>query len=113
MSDEPIKDNSDMPDEEDQGKTLFDFLDKFDAEDYKVFFSQFKEMAMETRRARLVERKTLSWPVFGLIAVIFLAVTVLAWIGRIEGHYVTSFGGIIVGYMLSFLEVSFTPIKTN
>lgn len=102
-----------MPDEEDQGKTLFDFLDKFNAEDYKVFFSQFKDMAMETRSAKLVERKTLSWPVFGLIAFIFSAVAVLAGIGRIEGHYVTSFGGMIVGYMLSFLELSFTPTSTD
>ena len=99
MSDEPNSEYPERKDEEDQGKTLYDFLDKFNAEDYKVFVNQFKDIAMETRRARLAERKTLSWPVFSLIAIIFLAVTALAWIGRIEGHYVTSVGGVIVGYM--------------
>ena len=109
MSDNNIINDSELNDEEYKGKTLYDFLDKFDAEDYKVFVSQFKEMAMETRSARLAERKTLSWPVFGLIAIIFLAITALAWVGQIDGHYVTSVGGVIAGYMLSFLETSFKP----
>ena len=31
-----------------QGKTLYDFLDKFGPEDYKVFLREFKEIALET-----------------------------------------------------------------
>ena len=72
-----------------------------------MFIREFKEMALETRNARLAERKTVSWPIFFLIAIIFLAITALAWVGQIEGHYVTSVGGVIAGYMLSFLETSF------
>ena len=105
--------SEELPDKEDQGITLLDFLGKFEADDWKVFISEFKEMAIETRRARLVERKTLSWPVFFIITLIFSAVTALAWIGKIEGHYVTGFGGVIVGYMLSYLEVSFSPSEIN
>ena len=44
---------------------------------------------------------------FFLIAIIFLAITALAWVGQIEGHYVSSVGGVIAGHMLSFLETSF------
>ena len=49
MSDESVGKNSDELEEEDHGKTIYDFLDKFDGEDYKVFIREFKEMAMETR----------------------------------------------------------------
>ncbi len=113
MSDESHNENNEPLIEESDGKTLYDFLDKFDAEDYKVFVTEFKEMAIETRKARLVETRTLSLPVFGIITLIFSAITILAGYGRIEGHYVTSVGGVIVGYMLSFLEVSFAPKTTS
>ena len=109
MSDELITNNSETSDEEEKGKTIYDFLDKFSPEDYKVFINEFKEMTLETRHARLAERKTLSWPVFMHLAMILLAITALAWIGKIEGYYVTSVGGVIAGYMLSFLETSFKP----
>ena len=109
MSEKLNDDNSIMSDEEDTGKTIYDFLDKFSPEDYKTFIHEFKEMALETRHVRLAERKTLSWTVFMLLAMILLAITALAWIGKIEGYYVTSVGGVIAGYMLSFLETSFKP----
>ena len=75
-------------------------------------YYQLKEILLEIRKARLAERKSLSWPVFLLIAIIFASVAVLAWDGRIEGHYVTTMGGVIIGYMLSFLEVSFSPSES-
>lgn len=108
LSDE-FKETSNEKFSETDGKTIYDFLDKFTADDYKHFIDQFKEIAKETRHARLTETKTLSQPVFLLIAIIFVSITTLAWKGTIEGHYVTSVGGVIVGYMLSFLEVSVKP----
>jgi len=64
MSDESTDNNSDTLDDEGQGKTLYDFLDKFDGEDYKVFIREFKEMALETRNARLAESNTFSLRTF-------------------------------------------------
>ena len=80
---------------------------KFEAKDWNEIAESIKEMLIEVRKASLAEKKSLSWPVFILIAIIFASVVLLAGMGRIEGHYVTALGSVIIGYMLSFLEISF------
>ena len=110
MSNEAPSTNNKNNEEHEGEPSFWNMLaEKFEADDWRELARELKEILLEVRKARLAEKKSLSWPVFLLIAVIFASVAILAWDGRIEGHYVTTMGGVIVGYMLSFLEVSFSP----
>ena len=92
-----------------EGKTLWDFVDKFSAEEWKSIISELADKSYRVAQLRFQEKRTISWPIFGLIAFIFASVAILAYTGRIEGHYVTSLGGVIVGYLLSFLGETVSP----
>lgn len=81
-------------------------FDTYTADDWTKLTDKAGEVLVNLRTASTAEKRTLSKPVFSLIAIIFLSIVVLAVCGKIEGNYVTSFGGVIVGYLLSFLEVS-------
>jgi len=68
---------------------------------------------LQLNTLRMNEKKTISWPIIGLIALIFMSVVYLAGNGQIEGHYVTSMGGVIVGYLLSFLGETVSPPQSH
>jgi len=94
------------------GRTIQYAFEHYEAEDWDKLMKSLGELMDKSRSANLAEKRTLSLPVFGIIAFIFLGIIVLAWLGQIDGQYVTSIGGVIVGYLLSFLGESFTK-NTN
>lgn len=108
MADKELEFNENEQSEE-IGKTLWDFVDKFTADEWREIIGDIADKSYRIAQLRFQEKRTISWPIFGLIAFIFLAVSILAFVGNIEGHYVTSLGGVIVGYLLSFLGETVTP----
>lgn len=45
--------------------------------------------------------RTLSWPAFATLSVVFGLLSVLAWRGIVPGHLVSASGGAIVGFLVS------------
>jgi len=84
------------------------FLD-YSPEQWQPLVKEIGEQIFRIASTRSGERRALSWPVFVLIGAVFVMVFILAFIGRIEGHYVTAIGGVIVGYLLSFLGEYLSP----
>lgn len=89
------------------GRTVEYAFENYKAEDWEKLFQAFTEMMIKTKKASTAEKKTLSWPVFAIITLIFAGVLALVAIDKIEGQIVTSIGSVIVGYLLSFLGGSF------
>ena len=89
------------------GRTIEYAFEHYQAEDWEKMFQALTDLLIKTKTASTVEKRTLSWPVFALIALIFGGVLYMVAIDKIEGQIVTSIGSLIVGYLLSFLGESF------
>jgi len=86
---------------------LWTFADRFSAEDVKSMITQITDNSYKIAQLRFQEHRKISWPIWGLIGIIFISVTLLAYLGIIEGNHVTSLGGVIVGYLLNYLGEKF------
>ena len=62
-----------------------------------------KELYIEHETTKVKERRNLAYPVYLVIALIFVGVVFLAYQGMIDGQSVTFFAGTLVGYLLSYL----------
>lgn len=101
-----------MTDEEDTtssiGRTVQYAFENYQAEDWDKLMKSLGELMDKSRKTSLAEKRTISLPVFGLIAVIIVGIMILTWLGQVDGQYLTSIGSVIVGYLLSFLGDSFS-----
>lgn len=82
-------------------------FESYKSEDWTKLLEAISELLVKTRGASLAEKRTLSMPVFLLIAGIMTGVFGLVWMDKVEGDVLVSIGSMIVGYLLSFLGESF------
>lgn len=86
-------------------KTFLDYTPEQWAVLVKEVGNQFKEYAV----VKGTQRKSLAWPVYLIIAMVFLGVIGLATLDIIEGQSVAFLAGTIVGYLLTYLGGYITP----
>jgi len=90
------------------GRTVQNAFEHYSADDWDKLMKSVGELMDKSRKTSLAEKRTLSIPVFALIAVIIVGIMILTWLGIVDGQYITSIGSVIVGYLLSFLGDSFS-----
>ncbi len=88
-------------------RTVENAFESYQAEDWEKLLGAISELMVRTRSASTTEKRTLSFPVFGLIAFITASIFLLVWMDKIEGDVLVSMGSVTVGYLLSFLGDSF------
>lgn len=86
-------------------KTLLDYTPEQWAVLVKEIGNQFREYA----KVKGTQSKSLAWPVYLIIALVFVGVVGLAAIGIIEGQSVAFLAGTVVGYLLTYLGGYVTP----
>jgi hypothetical protein len=95
-------------DESSIGRTFQYAFESYQAEDWEKVFNAVSDLMIKSKTASITEKRTLSTPVFYLIAFIFGGVLLLVGLDKLQGDIVVSIGSVIVGYLLSFLGESFT-----
>ncbi len=62
-----------------------------------------KEGFLDLQKTKVRARRNIAYPVYGIISLIFIGVTILASQNIIDGQSVTFFAGTLVGYLLAYL----------
>ena len=100
-----------MPSSEpDQNKTTSQktFLD-YTPEQWATLAKEIGNQIREHTKLKGAQSKTLAWPVYMIIGIVFIGVVSLAAMGIIDGQSVTFLAGTVVGYLLTYLGGYVTP----
>jgi len=100
---EPPKLEPEAPKE--RPKTLLDYT----PEQWANFAERVGNQIVKYMESKRKEIRSLAYPVYFIIALIFGVIGFLAWQGLIDGQSVTFLAGIIIGYLLSYLGGYLTP----
>jgi len=78
-------------------------------EQWAVLVKEIGNQFREYTKVKGTQSKSLAWPVYIIIAMVFLGVIGLAALDIIEGQSVAFLAGTIVGYLLTYLGGYITP----
>ena len=63
----------------------------------------------ETMKVKGAQSKSLAWPVYIIIGIVFCGVIALGALGIVDGQSITFLAGTIIGYLLTYLGGYITP----
>jgi len=99
-----------VPDSEDEKnkRPQKSFLD-YTPEQWTILAKEIGNQIREYTKLKGSQSKTLAWPVYVIIGIVFIGVVGLATMGIIDGQSVTFLAGTVVGYLLTYLGGYVTP----
>lgn len=91
--------------EDKKGKGLLDYS----PEQWAVLVKEIGNQWREIVKVKGAQSKSLAWPVYVIIGIVFFGVIILGAIGIVDGQSVTFLAGTIIGYLLTYLGGYLTP----